>query len=395
MTSASLSRRGFLTLASVVGVVAAARPSLAVAATGPILKPIPPEWFVPSAPTPRCGGTRWTRGATAPPRSGCSCGTTPRRRPSTPRPTGSDLRRRPRHAPHGDRRRGAVPGRPEAAAAGLLTAVHECTGNGRRFFAAQQGRPATGTQWSLGSVGTVAWDGVWLRDVLAPWGSTRVRSRSRPPGSTTPYVTGGVDYGPGTPPVPGRQGARRRPPRVGRRRRPLLPDHGFPLRLVLPGWVGIASIKWLGSLEVSTSELTSPWNTKWYRMTGGDFPPTRRRSPSTRCARPGSSAGTRPCPRSGPCALTGRSWSGAAPITRVDVSLDGGRLAPGGPGPGRSSAAGVDPAGRSSGARPRPGNHELLARATDAAGRTQPLVAAYNDNGYFFDAVVRHPVRVA
>ena len=53
---------------------------------------------------------------------------------------------------------------------------------------------------------------------------------------------------------------------------PLLPDHGFPVRLVLPGWVGIASIKWLGSLEVATTELTSPWNTKWYRMTGGSYP---------------------------------------------------------------------------------------------------------------------------
>ena len=41
---------------------------------------------------------------------------------------------------------------------------------------------------------------------------------------------------------------------------------------MLPGWVGIASIKWLGSLEVSTTELTSPWNTKWYRMTGGAYP---------------------------------------------------------------------------------------------------------------------------
>ena len=51
----------------------------------------------------------------------------------------------------------------------------------------------------------------------------------------------------------------------------------------------------------------------------------------------------------------------------------------------------VDPVGTS----PGPGTYELLARATDAAGRTQPLVAAYNDNGYFFDAVVRHPVRVA
>ena len=54
--------------------------------------------------------------------------------------------------------------------------------------------------------------------------------------------------------------------------KPLLPDHGYPLRLVLPGWVGIGSIKWLGSLEVSTTELTSPWNTKWYRMTGGAYP---------------------------------------------------------------------------------------------------------------------------
>ena len=53
---------------------------------------------------------------------------------------------------------------------------------------------------------------------------------------------------------------------------PLLPDHGFPLRLVVPGWVGVASIKWLGSLEVATRRSTSPWNTKWYRMTGGDFP---------------------------------------------------------------------------------------------------------------------------
>jgi hypothetical protein len=36
-----------------------------------------------------------------------------------------------------------------------------------------------------------------------------------------------------------------------------------------------------------------------------------------------------------------------------------------------------------------------MARATDAAGRTQPVVTPYNDNGYFFDAVVRHPVTIA
>jgi hypothetical protein len=44
--------------------------------------------------------------------------------------------------------------------------------------------------------------------------------------------------------------------------------------------------------------------------------------------------------------------------------------------------------------RPEAGAHELLARATDQAGRTQPLVTPFNANGYFFDAVVRHPVTV-
>ena len=53
----------------------------------------------------------------------------------------------------------------------------------------------------------------------------------------------------------------------------LPPDHGFPVRLVVPGWIGIASIKWVGSIEVSPTRLTSPWNTKWYRMTGPAYPP--------------------------------------------------------------------------------------------------------------------------
>jgi DMSO/TMAO reductase YedYZ molybdopterin-dependent catalytic subunit len=40
---------------------------------------------------------------------------------------------------------------------------------------------------------------------------------------------------------------------------PLPPDHGFPVRLVVPGWVGIASIKWLGQIEVADTPLFSPW----------------------------------------------------------------------------------------------------------------------------------------
>ena len=43
----------------------------------------------------------------------------------------------------------------------------------------------------------------------------------------------------------------------------LPPDHGFPARLVVPGWIGVASIKWVGSIEVSSTALSSPWNTKY------------------------------------------------------------------------------------------------------------------------------------
>ena len=177
---------------------------------------------------------------------------------------------------------------------------------------------------------------------------------------------------------------------------PLLPDHGFPVRLVLPGWVGIASIKWLGSLEVASTELTSPWNTKWYRMTGGFVP--GRLAAADRQPGPlgvGAGAGARPSPARPAVELTGRSWSGAA-------AVDAGRrqrrrrLAPGSRrAPYRSGAPpGLDAVAlRVEEARAR--QHVLMARATDAAGRTQPLVTPFNDNGYFFDAVVKHPVTVA
>jgi hypothetical protein len=91
--------------------------------------------------------------------------------------------------------------------------------------------------------------------------------------------------------------------------------------------------------------------------------------------------------------LTGRSWSGAGPIARVDVSTDG----------GASWECAHIPHGSRTQAwtqwhhdwhRPERGDHVVMARATDVAGRQQPLVTPYNDGGYFFDAVLRHPVTV-
>jgi DMSO/TMAO reductase YedYZ molybdopterin-dependent catalytic subunit len=284
-----------------------------------------------------------------------------------------------------------------------VISVHECTGNGRSFFGTQQGTPATGTPWTLGAVGTVVWEGVRLRDLLASIGLSPAAVSVQATGLDPSYATGGVDYGPVRRPFPVYKAMRDAVLAWSANGEPLLPDHGYPLRLVLPGWVGIASIKWLGSLEVSTSELTSPWNTKWYRMTGPSYsatepPLTTNPVRSAWELAPGASLRRRTRPH----VLTGRAWSGAAPIRRVEVSVDGGatwaraELAdPGGRGARVEADRGHGWSRFSTAWAPtRPGPAVLMARATDEKGRRQPLAAPYNDQGYFFDAVVKHPVTV-
>jgi DMSO/TMAO reductase YedYZ molybdopterin-dependent catalytic subunit len=267
-----------------------------------------------------------------------------------------------------------------------LITTHECTGNGRSFFSSQQGTPAAGTAWTLGAVGTVRWEGVRLRDLLRHLGLDRDAVSVQATGLDPSYVTGGVDYGPVRRPFPIAKALDDALLAWEMNGEPLLPDHGYPLRLVLPGWVGIASIKWLGSLEVSTTELTSPWNTKWYRI-GVEVLTTN----------PVRSAWELPwgaeLERRRRIELTGRSWSGAAPIRRVEVSVDGGTTWE------RAHLGRARERGWTqwswSWRRPEVGSYELLARATDRAGRIQPPATPFNANGYFFDAVVRHPVTVA
>ena len=274
-----------------------------------------------------------------------------------------------------------------------LTAVVECTGNGRSHFRTQQGQTVSGTAWTLGAVGTVRWSGVRLRDVLASVGLSPDAVSIQATGLDDPFVSGGTDYGRVRRPFPVEKALDDALLAWGINGEDLLPDHGYPLRLVLPGWVGIASIKWLGSLEVSTTQLTSPWNTTFYRMVGPDWPADSPPLTVNPVRSAWELAPDQVLP-SRPVTLTGRSWSGAGRITRVSVSLDGGAS---------WRPAVLDRRSREDEGwtqwsvrwgNPRPGRHELLARATDEQGRTQPLVAAFNTQGYFFDAVVRHPVQV-
>ncbi len=272
------------------------------------------------------------------------------------------------------------------------TCAHECTGNGRSYFATQQGQEPPGTPWHLGGIGQVSWEGVRLAEVLQQLGLRDDAVDVMATGLDPSYVDDdGVDNGPVRRPLPIDKALDDALLAWGMNGELLPPDHGFPLRLVVPNWVGVASIKWLGSLEVARRPLESPWNTKWYRMTGGDFPEDSAPLTLNPVRSVWELAEPAALPQQAGMLLHGRSWSGAGAVDQVEVSVDGGAT---------WTLAELDPAGeawttwrfRWPGAVP--GDHALMARATDVTGRTQPLVARWNDEGYLFDAVVRHPGRV-
>jgi DMSO/TMAO reductase YedYZ molybdopterin-dependent catalytic subunit len=275
-----------------------------------------------------------------------------------------------------------------------LTALIECAGNGRSFFAGQQGTPAYGTQWALGGVGVAEWRGVPLSEVLERSGITKAAVDVLPQGLDANVVTGGVDLGKVRRPLPVDKALEDVLLAYEMNGVPLPPDHGFPVRLVVPGWVGIASVKWLGQIEVSTRPLFSPWNTTSYRMFGPDYPvdapPLTNQPVKSALELPRGAV----LPLGRRTTLTGRAWSGTAAIRRVEVSTDRGATwaaaklyGPNRPGAWARWKFDVEP--RS------PGEHEVWVCATDEEGRSQPLSVPFNTFGYLYSAVVRHPVVVA
>jgi DMSO/TMAO reductase YedYZ molybdopterin-dependent catalytic subunit len=273
----------------------------------------------------------------------------------------------------------------------VSTAI-ECAGNGRRFYDAQQGQTVSGTAWSLGAVGVARWTGVPLRDVLRRAGITAAAVDVLPEGLDAPVVANGVDQGHVRRPLPVAKALDDALLAYAMNGEMLPPDHGFPLRLVVPGWIGIASIKWLGRIEVADHALFSPWNTTQYRLVGGDHPADS--PPIT--DQVVKSAFELPFPATAVAGrrtvLHGRSWSGTSAIRSVEVSTDGGATWRRAElfGPNRPEAW----LRWSLPWRPTTATTELRARATDRDGRTQPDVSPFNSAGYLFGAVVRHPVTV-
>ncbi|MEV7599652.1 sulfite oxidase [Kitasatospora sp. NPDC089797] len=275
-----------------------------------------------------------------------------------------------------------------------IDALIECAGNGRSYFDRQQGERAPGTPWALGSIGSANWRGVRLAEVLRAAGLTDRAVDVLPTGLDPDYVLDGTNYGPVRRPLPIAKALDDALLAYEMNGAPLTPDHGAPVRLVVPGWVGIASIKWVGSIEVADHPLRSPWNTEFYRMFGPAHPPGGGPALTAQVVKSAFELAEGARLTAGrEHRLHGRSWSGTAPVRLVEVSTDGGRG-------WRRAELAEEPCAAgwtrwSIDWRPeRPGRHELRARATDHGGAGQPERAVFNREGYLFGAVVAHPVTV-
>ncbi|MGQ0734470.1 MAG: sulfite oxidase [Acidobacteriota bacterium] len=270
---------------------------------------------------------------------------------------------------------------PEAS----VTTALECAGNGRAFF----DPPVAGIQWAKGAIGNARWTGVRLADVLKRVG---VRSSARF------LIMNGADRPLGTMPDFVRQLPIEKALHPDTliawemNGQPLTPLHGFPLRAIVPGWEGAYYVKWLTHLRVADAESDSFWVTTAYRypvkrvapgaaVDAKDMAPLTGLVVKSLITRPldGATLGA------GKVAVAGFAWAGETDVARVDVSTDHGAT--------WQRARLVGDQAKYAWRRfeytfeaTRPESCLILSRATDAAGRTQPMTPPWNPSGYLWNA---------
>jgi sulfane dehydrogenase subunit SoxC len=177
---------------------------------------------------------------------------------------------------------------------------------------------------------------------------------------------------------------------------PLPPQHGAPLRLIVPGWYGMAHVKWLRRITV-VREKFDGFQMRAYRMRHtADDPgiPLTRIEPRALLMPPGfpDFMSRRRVVRSGAVKIEGRAWSGWAPVSMVEVSIDGGDS---------WQPADLERPQHANGWahwtwtwESETGSHVLSCRATDASGRTQPLGQRWSRGGFANNTIQRVPVTV-
>jgi DMSO/TMAO reductase YedYZ molybdopterin-dependent catalytic subunit len=278
-----------------------------------------------------------------------------------------------------------------------IAAVNQCAGNGRGLFAPR----VPGAQWANGAMGNALWEGVRLRDVLALAGVKAGAVAVRASGLDAPLVETAPDYAKSMPIDHALTDDVLIAWAMNGEPLPLL--NGFPLRLVVPGWYSTYWVKMLDQIEVLSQPDEGYWMAKAYQQPANALadiapgapagPNDSRRVPVT-IMRPRALvtniADGAKLPARGFTPVQGVALGGDHGVTSVELSADNGRSwvpAQLGPDHGRYSFR------RFRGALPlAPGRHVILARATNAAGVSQPFAQNWNPSGYNRAGV--EPVRV-
>jgi DMSO/TMAO reductase YedYZ molybdopterin-dependent catalytic subunit len=270
-----------------------------------------------------------------------------------------------------------------------VTRYVECAGNGRSFYQTFLNQPAQGGQWLLGGYGVAEWTGVRLGELLDRAGVKSTATEVMPVGLDQQQV--------------------RRPMPLAKAQEPdtllvygmngdVLPiDHGFPARTLVPGWVGVNNIKWVGKILVTQEHNAVDWNTNLYILIGPDYQPQGEAKGPPINEQVMKAAVALPWPatlRAGAQQVSGYAWSPAGKISKVEVSTDEGRTF--------QTASLVEPNTERAGVRWQmtlqltSATTSILPRATDETGKAQPSIPEqkWNEQGYLFGAAVPHPITV-
>lgn len=283
----------------------------------------------------------------------------------------------------------------EAFAQREVAATLQCAGNRRAGLVAVRDIPGE-APWGPGATGTATWTGVALADVLSLAGP---RSEAEHVGfegaDTCPEARPAQRFG-GSIPL-GKASRHEVLLAWAMNGEPLPPVHGAPVRVVVPGYIGARSVKWLDRIEVRSTPWPGYFQDVVYRLLPEDGTPGAGAGMSLGLVALNSevlSPADGDTVPAGPVEVRGYAFAGGERyVARVDVSLDGARswspaelLEDLGPWAWRQWRITVDLA---------PGDHEIVVRAWDSSAATQPEreAALWNPKGYVNNAQPRVRVR--
>jgi DMSO/TMAO reductase YedYZ molybdopterin-dependent catalytic subunit len=274
-----------------------------------------------------------------------------------------------------------------------IPATLECAGNSRNFLEPK----VKGVPWGLGAVGTAEWTGVPLSILL---------DRAGVKAAAVEVILEGADSGPiEEPKRPSGNVQFARSVPIAKAREDVLlaykingeelpPEHGFPVRAIVPGWYAVASIKWLQKIIVTNKPFTGYYQTidySYWERRGelAELVPITEMQIKAEIAQP---TANEVLPTNSDVHVRGAAWTGEGEVVKVEISVDGGA---------NWKEAQLDDTPRRNAWRlweykwrtpSTPRKQTLVARATDSRGRTQPTEHDPNRGTYMISHLL--PIEV-